>query len=332
MKDYPLDIESVKKIGVKYWLENQINWPVNENVFYSMMKKIQTKYLVRATQLNEEEKIFYYASYKIYNDILMFSHSLLVLNELQKKQLTPFYMDKNWYYHDIMHNSKEVNGVIRKYSSKLYPAFPTNTLLIKYKMRSIYNNIRNKNIFNRLSNQALSIISKPREIFKEYLRSNLYYSKSIYPFRIYNNKIALTKNDHNLIQKLSQIFIDILEETLKEYQLNFSENHLSYYICEFNCFITRIVYLTRCIELYLLRKKSSPILVDSLGTTFSRCLSTAARLNNFPVIGAVHGNNFGIHRTISLAIIDLSLVDTYLTPASSAKKYYEKLVDIYIPR
>ena len=25
MKNYPLDIESVKKNGVKYWLENQIN-------------------------------------------------------------------------------------------------------------------------------------------------------------------------------------------------------------------------------------------------------------------------------------------------------------------
>ncbi|MFA5010594.1 MAG: hypothetical protein WC644_01455 [Ignavibacteria bacterium] len=327
--EYPLDLKSIKKIGINNWLDNYICWPINETVFYKLFQDIQNEYSKSTKMLAIEEKLLLYTTYKISYEILMYCHSLLLTKELDHNKQKPLILDKDWDFKYFIQGNDKYYGVLEKYSNKLVPNPPSFISNIKYGAKSKYNNFKNFRLSNNKRRPIYSISSNPRKIFQDFM-SNQYYLHMFSPYPIFFQYRSLSKEDIQLTQKISNVYQNILTKIIYKYNLDLNVSYLSYFDGVTTEMLQRILLLVRSFEKYLTNKKKGLLMVDSLGTTFSRALCFAGKLNEFSIVGAIHGNNFGINRNRSLAFIDLSLVDQYLTPNKTSKKLYTKLFDLVL--
>lgn len=333
-KSFPVDVWSVKDYGLDKWHRECSNWPVSEREFLSLRADIDELYVRTIIELHPEVGDIFVVLYKLTIEYVMFVHSAIVVDRLNKAGLSVGYSNSSMYYEAIVRGNNDIRGIFYFYKTKLWLQTPSFQQRILNKLRVLKQHYKyygfNWDYYVGLSDKsywlALGCPSQEIERYAEFHGKQICFT---YPFPL---TPILHSNSANHVPVVDQVVCQLmsgLEEIAVKYGVQLQAAHIRYLQDMTGaCFKEAWNSITEIRQ--LLRKgERTPILLSALGGVLARCVCIAGRREGYKIIGGNHGNSVGIFNSKSFATIDLSMVDTYVVQTMGAAKLFSKLRDHY---
>jgi len=89
-KLFPLDVESLKKLGGHKFLKQNFIWPTNEKIFHNIVIKFFNNFIKESMLQDKMKKKIFYADYGFAFHITQIAHIILTKKILKKANIRPF--------------------------------------------------------------------------------------------------------------------------------------------------------------------------------------------------------------------------------------------------
>jgi hypothetical protein len=325
---FPLDVFSVKDIGLDRWLKYDMAWPIHDDESIRIGSRIVNEY----SELIKKEpdsrlRAILIAQNKLVLELSGIFHSLLILERLSRNNYEPLYRDDTIFFPSILGKNKKINGVFERYRNKIVPTERRGkggrlrmALLWLYRKIVLFSKSETT-IFSLNANSNFYLDTYAKETKKKI---------KFYPIDEYKKSPFIVSSTMIDIDEIRSKTINILERLGLSYQLDIP----SFIIDYLNKLITEVFLETNYqIEFYyrkLSRIKPSNFFIPSLGHIDYRSFGLAAKIAGHKVVGSSHGNSIGMFDIQLRAFIDLSIVDIFLVVTEYSAKNYRKLQKKYL--
>ncbi|MGD8389764.1 MAG: hypothetical protein PVG49_21635, partial [Desulfobacteraceae bacterium] len=101
LKEYPVDIFGVKKLGVEEW-QKAFAWPVNDKEFFFLSERIGEIFHEEVQKSSQTVRDVLLANFGLIQQYSMFLHALMVSERLKKTGRKVLLHDELQYYPDIL--------------------------------------------------------------------------------------------------------------------------------------------------------------------------------------------------------------------------------------
>lgn len=321
---YPLDIFSVKELGLEKWIKNEMIWPILDDESIAIGNDVYNEYvnIIRETK-DERIKLLLNINNKLILEISGIIHSLLVLKRLDEKGLEPEFNNSAIYFEALLNQDPSIDGIYNRYKDKVIPENKGrlyNSLkgfLLKLKLNKSLNKKKDENVIYSLESKNHFYLKKYSQMENKPIK--------FYPLFDISTYFYVTKNSQVYFEHSINEILRIFKELGLKYEISISEGIISNLKYIINNAFTKTNSLLD--YHYSILKKLSPseFFIPSLGHISFRTFSAAAKLAGHTIIGSSHGNSIGMFDIPLRALIDLSIVDKFLVVTNYASKNYKKL-------
>ncbi|MCM8526608.1 MAG: hypothetical protein NE327_08840 [Lentisphaeraceae bacterium] len=316
MKEFPLDINVVEKLGIRKWLDCNFEWPLNykdsldfwDDIFREVEHDIS---ILRESFLKD---ILLVSSKFIHDKLFHIILAYNVKNNLNLRSLQPKTSELNSLYEQDSNSIEQfiLPKVKQAESIKCY---------LKNTFKKIY--AREKRVHPSSSNLLyVGRFKKEYEIISEKFNYNVI---QIAP-RQKNKKLPdLTEEVREYLKKLT---------TLIEYCVYKKGFEIPPYFSEvINCLeklLLESAYMIKSYEGFFNKLNISKILIPRLGKLKFRAMSIAAMRASHSVISIGHGNDYAFSK-IKGSTVELSMCNTFICQDNQSKLRFEsKIKDSFL--
>lgn len=322
MNHIPLDIWSVKKIGIEKWHSN-FYWPITKKEHHEMVRKVKAHFNCMLKNCSKNDQNVFKGLYmRLLNGTITILHNLQVVQRIIDKGYSPVVSENSSYYTEFFEERpiKNIEGMTIPTPISWY-------WKLRLRYRCLKENVKyhgsDPGYWSPLHFQKL-FISPDSPYDQEYIDyvndrgGTLSYRsvESFYPTSFYNVDRcgSSSKNDYlnGILSIAKQHGIHFPEEQKRGLGniLEKCTSHLSSYIYS--------------VKQELKRMDVSAFLIHRLGNLQNRGFCAAAREVGIPVVTFNHGNSVGAKNNDVGTRMRFSLADEFVCHSNASKKLYKR--------
>lgn len=327
-KQFPIDVLSVKEFGIDYWYEHLSIWPVHDKEALRIKDDIQRMYIKLIETTPPEIQDCLIALFKLtikYENII---HISLVIDRLNKSGYDIKFQSNSDIIFDKEKRCIDKNKLEMYIKKGLWYENESTKKRIIGKLKAFLNQlrfgIRRGFAIIPCKNPYLSIQGPPTNELHTFAENQKKKIKFIFPY----NLIPQKKFYDTFVEFLPSVKATLhqgISEIVSKYGVPLGESDVELISALSVECIVNIFKEFKEIKRYFNGKKSTSVLLTSLGIISTRVVAIAALRCGQKVIGAIHGNNVGMVLTRTIALIDFPIVNIYLVPTNGSATVYKQL-------
>ena len=321
---FPLDIFSIKKLGVESWHKN-FYWPVTINEYEQIENSLLDSF-DKIYSIQENNKIMdsLWVLYpRLLANLCLLIHNKLVLDRISNKTIAFDYNNTKCnkitisnYYWDILINNKKI-----KFPPIENTFFSTYNYRLRAKVSSIKNLFLNYGLTGirpKMQNNNLCFVIEP--ISSDMIDYSKQKKKTIIyidPYKYKLNKIP--KIEEKDLNGVVELFI---ENIIKDYKTMFSTNQTQQIKSSFKKQVQLIININAHNSSLYKGNKFNSFFAMRLGNPLIRSVAISCMRNGINAYGFTHGNYIGFHSERKYSNIFFGCVNNFVAPSKASAKLF----------
>lgn len=319
---FPIDIWSIKTLGIREWLEIPVFWPIGDVEYRSLLQSVHQCYFELIASQTRFDQDLLWAANKLCNQFTEFLYAILLLQRLEQQGSNAQYTTRSALFRGI----ENENVPIKPLPLKTF-AQPTSFLTrTRADMSAAYNTLK----LNRWQPRAfrpntLLSLGAPTAQQIAYARDADRPIQLTLPAQwVPTQPLTLTAAAKKSVANTSEQMVISLYQVAERFGIAFLPKYADFVRQLSSETLTAFAAQINYLRSRLRKKRPMTVMMNWIGTPTTRALCVALRQSGGQAIGFPHGHNFGQEQAVALVINEMSLVDTFVAPTVGSQALFER--------
>jgi len=324
LQPFPLDIYSIKNIGLDTWQEN-FYWPVSAEEYEKIEDNVHEAF--NKIEYNSDN-IIKDSLWVLYPRIILcfplLIHNKLVLDRLSNNNILfdNDYLKKayvsitNIIWDFLLYNKKiEFPSIESHFYAKMNKRFIKELGCLKNNLLNSYNLLTEPSQINNTRFFAAEPLS---EDMIDFAKENQGLISKVNPYRLKKS------NNYKYINNVNDVTDVLIKDSLNDYEGLFTKKQINEIKTTISKQINFIINMNEQNTILFEKYRSNSFLAMRLGDLLIRSVSIACMRNGIQSYGFTHGNYIGLFKAKKFSNIFFGCVNNFIAPTKTSKLYFLK--------